>query len=334
MFGQNYMVLGSDLGAGNMKLFGERGGVVYPSHVSQAIGSRYSDVTDSGGKRADLIEFDDDRYYTGLMAPYEGRSLSNNQAAEWILDGSAIKASLYGAATEYMHNHGLLKAPLRIQAGVPVAMLTDSNTTKTTAAINGWLLGEHRWKANGHDYSVTVEQVEVRSQAFGALLDYAINDGEIAIDPVKQHEIKGRIGVLSIGGRTIEMMVLDGGKTLVESLTSSEDYGVLKMLEIANGGSNVGLGQLDVRLRNGSMNGEYKPALKSWWQLVKGHITGKWGKEWNKFSKIILVGGGCVMLKQELLLHFAGKAIVANDPYLAIASGLYKRGVGVATRGK
>lgn len=321
----DFVTFGADLGSGAIKLFGSSGGVLYPSHVSQVVGKRFSDVLGEGGKRADMIELDTgEQYYTGLYAPYEGRELPNNQAADWITDGQSIRASFYAAMTEYMHNYGLLRSPLCVQAGVPVAMLTDGNAKETEQSVSKWLCGLHTWTANGNTYSINIDTVEVRSQALGALIDYAFDD-DLAPIMERRESASGTIGVISIGNRTIELMVLEN-RNLLASLTSSDDFGVLKLLETINGGSNVGLGRLDVRLREGTLNGQYKPALKSWAQLVKGHITSKWGNEWRKFSKIILVGGGAVMLKNEILLQFAGKAILADDPYMTIACGLRKRG--------
>lgn len=321
----DFVTIGVDLGSGAIKIEGNGGGVLYPSHVSQVVGQRFSDVLGEGIKRADLIELDGgEKYYTGLYAPYEGRELPNNQAADWITDGQSIRASFYAALTEHMHNHGLLRSPLRIQAGVPVAMLTDGNAKDTEQAVTGWMSGLHTWTANGNTYSVNVDTVEVRSQALGALIDYAFADDLTPIDD-RRGSASGTIGVISIGNRTIELMVLEN-RNLLASLTSSDDFGVLKLLEVVNGGSNVGIGRLDVQLREGTLNGQLKPALKGWSQLVKGHITSRWGNEWRKFSRIILVGGGAVMLKNEILLQFAGKAVLADDPYMSIARGLRKRG--------
>jgi hypothetical protein len=39
---------------------------------------------------------------------------------------------------------------------------------------------------------------------------------------------------------------------------------------------------------------------------------------------VILVGGGAVLLKNSLPYYFSGKGILAEDPILSIARGLWK----------
>lgn len=62
--------------------------------------------------------------------------------------------------------------------------------------------------------------------------------------------------------------------------------------------------------------------LPIWGREVSGAIEHAWGRSWRRFARVVVVGGGAIILNGQLA--FAGKAAVPDDPVLAIARGLYK----------
>ncbi|MBP9041846.1 MAG: hypothetical protein KBF64_08755, partial [Anaerolineaceae bacterium] len=55
-----------------------------------------------------------------------------------------------------------------------------------------------------------------------------------------------------------------------------------------------------------------------------GEVEKRWGKAWRRFTVVILVGGGAILLKNSLPYFFNGKGILADDPVQSIARGLWK----------
>ena len=94
------------------------------------------------------------------------------------------------------------------------------------------------------------------------------------------------------------------------------------MLELLNPQSAYSLGELDSALRAERL--EITSALPIWAREVNGEIEKRWGAAIQRFARVIVVGGGALLLKETLTRRFAGKAILPDDPILSIARGLYK----------
>jgi hypothetical protein len=80
------------------------------------------------------------------------------------------------------------------------------------------------------------------------------------------------------------------------------------------------LGELDVMLRGGSL--KYKHKLPTWASEVNGAIENIWGESLSRFEAVLVVGGGAILLGDQLKLR--GKGVVASDPVMSIAHGLCK----------
>lgn len=326
-------IFGIDPGFGNIKLYSQDGGTVYASHASQNNGKRYTKLMDET-ETADVIEFDGRSYFAGKLAPLHGVPLGN-LGLERLLDGGEIKALLYGAFTQYMHQYGLITAPIDAQIGVPGSLVEDGTKEETVSKMSAWLVGTHDWIANGHSYRITIRSIDVKSQAIGAMLDYGLTLGG-GTDAAHAGDVRKDIGIVSVGYNTVELSGITGGKSVIADMVGSDMYGVRQLLQTLNGGDKTRLGFVDLKLRERSFNGELAPARDAWAELVKGYIGSYWGKEWKRLGRILVVGGGATsdLLRRELELFFVGKAYIPDDPIISIARGLYKRGVGIANRGK
>jgi len=75
------------------------------------------------------------------------------------------------------------------------------------------------------------------------------------------------------------------------------------------------------------LHAEVKQALPIWSREVNGEIEKRWGLSHRRFAKVLVVGGGALLLKEALTLQFGHKAFVPNDPVLSIARGLWKLSV-------
>ena len=80
------------------------------------------------------------------------------------------------------------------------------------------------------------------------------------------------------------------------------------------------MGELDGRLRAGAL--DTRATLPIWGREVSGAIEHTWGRSWRRFARVIVVGGGALLLNGQLA--FAANAAVPDDPILSIARGLYK----------
>jgi len=311
--------VGFDGGFGGLKMWSTDGGLEMLSQVSVNGGGHLEGMI--GLKQAErplMIETVDGQFYVGARSHNYGRKVENMNYDRF--GGSPeMRVMVYGIFTKYIQAHGNFNAPLSVMVGLPLQMMGES-LKESRLAIRRWMLGRHEWKADGEIYAVEIGKVRWNSQPVGALFDYVMDfDGQ----PIAGHEraLRERIGVLSVGMNTVEKMVIDN-QTLNEALTDSDKLGVRRLLELVN--NKMTIGERDVMLRNGNLR--YKDKLPIWASEVNGCIEAKWGESLEIFSAVLVVGGGAVLLGNMLNLVAGGvnKAVIAENPVLSIASGLYK----------
>jgi hypothetical protein len=215
--------------------------------------------------------------------------------------------------------------PLTLWVGMPLEPLTgdQDKVQKTIDAVRGWLRGVHEFEFSDKNISnvpvfINVGQVKITSQPTGALFDYLLDDTGKFI-PERRGHLKEEIGIISVGFNTVELLVVQDNKP-VQRFTAGTTAGVRRLLDLSNGDGFYSLGELDGRLRAGTL--DTKATLPIWGREVSGAIEHTWGRSWRRFARVIVVGGGAIILNGQLA--FAGKAAVPDDPVISIARGLYK----------
>lgn len=308
------LLIGVDLGYGAIKLASQSGTTQLPSFVGLPRGERIASVTGIKKSKASLlIEHDGGAFYVGRNAHNDGQPLENLDY-ERLTGSPEIRALFYGALSE----HADQIDSASIMVGLPLSLLGEENKAATASAMKKWLRGDHEWTANGEKRTITIEQVDITSQPAGALFDFVFDD---AGKPTPFAKLaKKEIGMLSVGFNTIEMMTLNGGQ-LVQRLSGSTENGVRRLLEQANPDNSYSLGELDAMLRRGTL--DIDAAVEVWSRAVNGDIESQWGKTWKRFERILIVGGGTMILNGHLGKYQA-KAHTPDQPVFSIASGLHK----------
>lgn len=320
------MILGLDLGMGACKIYGPAGGIQLPSHVSIADGRIVGNL--AGMKTAEpptRITVDGRSYYVGETAHEWGRPIESVDY-ERLSGAPEMRAIVYAALMRYLVSANQLPGdPLTLWVGMPLEPLTGNKDTvaATINAVRGWLRGDHQFEytdANVSDVPVSfhVDQVKITSQPTGALFDYLLSDDGKFITERRGH-LKEEVGIISVGFNTVELLVVQNNAP-VQRFTAGTTAGVRRLLDLSNGDGYYSLGELDGKLRSGSL--DTKTTLPIWGREVAGAIEHTWGRSWKRFARIVVVGGGALILNGQLA--FAGKAAVPDDPVLAIARGLYK----------
>lgn len=331
------MNIGIDLGMGACKLVGPHGGIVLPSHVSIADGRMVGRLAGMKAAKPPLkITVDGRAFYVGDGAHDFGRPVENMDYDR--LNGSPEqRAIVYGALFHYMYKAHIIPqdAPdLCLYVGMPLEPLSGEpdQVQRTVTAVRDWLRGHHEWQVawDGIDipFFAHVTDVKITSQPTGALFDYLLDDDGRFIPERKSH-VKEEIGIISVGFNTVELLVVQDTRP-VNRFTAGTTAGVRRLLELVNGDGLYSLGELDGRLRAGTL--DVRTAVPVWGREVSGAIEHTWGRHWRRFARVITVGGGAILLNGQLA--FAGKSYLPDDPVLAIARGLYKMALMQAGRGK
>lgn len=315
--------LGEDLGMGANKLYGEGGGTQTLAQVSvHAEAFAVDGLGLKSVKRPTVIGTDHGSFYVGANAHQFGRPV---EALDFdrLTGTPEMRALFYGSLTQYQLEHGRFEGPLSLLVGLPLAMMKANDSDDYKGRVKKWIKGTHVWTADGEPYQVEVADVKLAPQALGALFDYALDDDGRAL-PGNSVVLQGEVGVVSVGFNTVELMVISNRQN-VERFAGGNALGVRRLLELLDPDQNYTLGELDMKLRSGALNP--KRELDTWARDVEGDINRRWGTSFKRFERVLLVGGGAVLLQDHLVGMFKGKGVVLPEPVEAISRGLFKMAI-------
>lgn len=311
--------IGFDMGMGALKIWSNPGGLELVSQVANNGRAHLADgiVGMKSRKRPMLVSGEFGSFYVGPAAHEHGRPVENLDF-DRLTGAPEMRVLLYAALAQYQNRYGPFDDSISIMAGLPLQMMTGEAARDYQRGVKAWLIGTHQFNVDGISYSVQIDRVQQTAQPVGALFDYVLNDElQFTGDPREE------MGVISVGFNTLELLVVKE-QGAVERFTRGNTLGVRRLLELINRDGLYSLGELDESLRSGGLKSEIKHALPIWSREVNGEIEKVWGVSHKRFAKVLIVGGGALLLKEALTLQFGHKAWLPNDPVLSIARGLWK----------
>lgn len=320
-----FSIGGFDFGAGAMKATMAGTGIQMLAHVAHNGGSTI-DQSAFGFKAKDAplrIRSDFGSFYVGEGAHQWGRPVELLDFGRFT-GSPEMRAMFYGTLTHLFDVYPeAANNPLTCVVGLPQGIALGEDGRANIDAARNWLKGEHDWRSDTQNYHVNIANVVMTSQARGAYVDAVVgNDGTI-----NKALKRGEVGIVSIGSSTIETLVLNNAEP-VPKYTSSVPLGVRRLLELSNTQRLYSLGELDIALRAGQL--DTTATLPIWAREVTGHIAGVWGDTWKRFSGVIVVGGGRILLQDQLAKLFGGKLMACDQPIYSISRGLWKLGTSTA----
>ncbi len=313
-------ILGFDPGMGAIKLYSGGGSVELPSQVAVSAGPRLMVAAGLrlSRKHVTEVEIPQGKFLVGSGAHNHGQPVENLDY-DRLTGSPEMHALFYGALSQYQDLPDSLDT---VVVGLPLETLSGEDARRNASAVRRWLKGKHTWTVDGEPREVEIKDVMITPQPVGALFDYVL-DEDANFVPGRKKALLAEVGVVSIGFNTIELLVIRN-RTPADRLTAGRTLGVRRLLELADGEGVYTLGELDDLLRRGRL--DIRNALSVWEREVMGAIEKKWARAYRKFEKVIIVGGGAVLLQNALMNRFGGKAFVPENPVIATARGLYKIG--------
>jgi hypothetical protein len=320
-------IIGLDFGAGAVKFAGDAGEGHLLSQVSAADPRRKRVVNlDPTGllkaRTPDFLRADFGAFYVGPGAHEHGRPVEGLDPDRFSAGKIDTRALFCAAVAKYMAD-GAAPGPLTIAVGLPLEPMLGDNAAANKAAVEGWMRGQHRFAfapegGRERELDVHVERVLVTSQAAAALFYLALDDhGGVADGEL----LAAEVGVVSVGFATMELFAVSG-KSPVRNLCASSPVGVQRLLTLADPERAYTLGELDGRLRRGAL--DVSATLPIWAREVEGEIRRIWGRAAKRFSRVIAVGGGALLLRRTLESAFSPYLVFPDDPIMAVARGLRK----------
>lgn len=188
--------------------------------------------------------------------------------------------------------------------------------------------------------STQVHDVRVIPQPAGTLFDAILDaKGEIC-----SNLAKSKIGIVDIGYNTLDLAVFDSLEYIGQKSTSFSNSGMFSVYsalaqEIFRGfGLEVPTEQIDsiaqtkkimIAGKNHDIARQFQAASVAAAEQIIARIRNTWPDIWA-MEKIILTGGGSIVLQQALLPLFErDQAVIAQDPVLSNANGYLKYAHGV-----
>ncbi len=316
----NFFYLGEDLGMGANKLYGEPGGIQVLSQVATNGTQHLMNSTGLRQRQRPLqITTEHGSSYIGEGAHDYGRPVEN-LSFDSLIGAQNRSPLLYGSLTRYQQQYGPINQPVVMMVGLPLQMMSGETAKEYANQVRQWLKGVHTWQADGQEQRVEIADVKLTPQPVGALFDYVLDETGKFI-PERASLLKEEVGILSVGFNTLEMLVVRD-RAPVERFTVGQTVGVRRLLELVNPTGVYSLGELDIALRAGRL--DIEAVLPTWAREVNGEIEKRWGMALKRFARVIVVGGGALLLNEQLTRQFNGKAVVPDQPVLSIARGLYK----------
>jgi len=314
--------MGLDAGMGGIKLWSDQGGLEMLSQVAvNGSGHLEKMLGLKSDERPLLVSTSDGDFYVGAKSHNYGRSIENLDF-DRLIGSPEMRALVYGAWSRYMQEHGRFGGALSLMVGLPLQTMGEE-MKGYRKEMRAWLSGPHKWEADDVEYTVMVERVRLTSQPVGALFDFVMDDA-CALIPERRGALTDELGMISVGFNTLELMVIEN-QIATEKFTSGEKLGVRRLLELLNQKRSYSLGELDMKLRAGTL--KYKEKLPIWAREVNGAIERVWAdargnSALDRFAAVLVVGGGAILLGDQLQLR--GKGVMASDPVMSIAHGLWK----------
>lgn len=321
--------LGCDLGQSSLKFVSSRGALQFASTASLYGG----ESAEFGKKRKKpiIVEGDFGKLYVGNAAHSYGSPIENLDF-DRLAGTPEMRGVFYGALTAYMKKYGPFEEPLTLIVGLPFQMLMGegASVAKFRKSVSGWLAGMHEWTADGEVFKTQVGRVELFPQALGAPVDYALDMQGQAISEERTKALKNECATISIGSNTVELLVTKRDED-TKRFNGGKPIGVRQLWRRVDPNQYYTFGEFDELLRTNSLPDQMDvtPHLESWTSEILGFVNSLWGQSYHRFHKVFLVGGGAILLEKYMRSKFNGKSIMADDPVMAIANGLYKLGFGL-----
>jgi hypothetical protein len=326
-------IVALDVGYSAVKAIRDNGAkVTFPSVVGNYTASIYNMNQDP----ADVITLEDgSEWLVGEAAMERSGYKTSRRDADWI--GSQMWRVLVCAALARLHSG---PANVKMVTGLPL----EHYRGMREPALNA-LKGEHRFKTgDGRWQTVTIEDARVMTQAFGAYASGLLSDNGKRF--VNETYKAGRVGVLDIGGNTINALCVDKMRELTP-WTRGDGLGLLKALDAiarAIGEAHKGLNPTAHEVAGWLANGNEftyhgKPQdlqpyraqfIKPLASMAVGFIADVW-PEPGRLAAIILTGGGALALGQAIKAELEASevwppVVIPTDPIFDNASGYLKYG--------
>ena len=239
-----------------------------------------------------------------------------------------------------LNHHGLAKAgyggrEVDLITGLPVNdFFTQDGINDERISLKKANLLKRVERVSSKEPMANVHSVDVGCQAVAAWWDYTFGD-----DLKPRRDIKGRVAIVDIGGRTTDIAVITNGASVDSALSGTRNAGVLDVYKALNESvrkrwgikDEFPLAYLDEAVRKGRLEvyGESEDvadlvaaAIAQVEEDIAREIDRRIGNSLATLKAVVFTGGGGALF-QNIAKRFKNGHMI-EDPEFANARGLYK----------
>lgn len=300
----NTQTLGMDFGRGYTKAFSVVDGIEHKCMFKSVIGDgRDLDVSDyikPDVEKPRYIEFENERYFVGLLAEKESQtSIRNSKDSK---TSETVRVLMAAALSEVA-----VKTKVKIMLGVPYKSYRKSVMKEVIDAYKGKTITV-KDRLTGATKEIFIESISIFREGDAAL--YNAIGGKI-------NEEKP-VGLINVGFRTTELSYFDKGFTFNDKRSTTIEFGNRTMLTRVQGdlmdrGLMKDVNEID---SSNDYDEEKAKAFKIGSENLEQRIEDMWI---NKSEMDLYVAGGTA-----LNLKFDKEFKLVNDAQMATAKGLFE----------
>ncbi len=280
------------------------------------------------GHQTIIVASEQGRYLCGAEAVKKAQTGARKESAAWIETPEYL--SLFRAALSELTE--ATQATINLVTGLPLA-----DYQRDRGLLRDQLLGTHQFVREGRrGQSLTVETVRIVPQAWGAVLTLLLDDKGYIVEP---DLAKQKVGVLDIGGHTVNYLSVDGLSDIPSETQGTErgTWTVVRVVREYLERDHPGLARMsDHDVMEAVVAGRTydagevvdlrpitEPITDDIGQEIVDTATQYWGAGAATFRRIIVCGGGAHLWGDHIKRAFR-QAVVLDEPEFANARGFYR----------
>ena len=317
-------LVGLDIGYGFTKVTDGQRTLLFPSVAGDAVRAGFdNDVVRSD--HGQTISLGGQEWFYGVHAQKHSRNPLALYARERTEQRTLIRLLFCAAMTELA-----IDGRVSLCTGLPVDWFSDRED------LEGQLLGDHTFTADGIGHSVYVCRIATVPQPFGSFFDQVLDaDGKL----INAAFARGKVGLLDIGTFTCDLALSDGLEYVAKASGSKTVAMSSVWRDVRDGlrsryGLDYELHQIDRILRDGltvTVEGQdrniedlVRPAVDALAEQVIAFARERWGKA-RDFKRIMLTGGAYHIA--DAVKRVYPHTLVLAEPHLGNVRGYLKYAV-------
>jgi hypothetical protein len=273
-------------------------------------------------RQPDQVTFDQITYLVGEGVARYARPVERMDFLR-LSDGPELCALFYDIVFRLL-GEGEHRA--NVMVGLPVDVMADREQARATLrALRAWMATRHKYRVNGREVTLDVENVKVMAQPAGTFFAWCLNSQGTWVQD--RSALRAPVAICDIGFHTLDLFTVEGGE-VVARFTGGDTVGMRRAAELiinavrTGHGVDLSLHEADALARKRhprlhtaggevELRAQVDQALDTTAAAVVTFVERQWGNG-RQFAHLLFTGGGAEALKATLLRQYPHGVVLPN----------------------